>query len=60
MILEFEDIIGPTKILTVPYKDKFSGWNKWAKGGPNYSCASLLAFTKCKCCEYFTQKYETI
>ena len=46
IVLEFEDIIGPTKILTVPYKDKFSGWNKWAKGGPNYSCASLLAFTK--------------
>lgn len=46
IVLEFQDIIGPYKSLTVPYKDVFSGWNKWAKGGPNYSGASLLAFTK--------------
>jgi len=46
IVLEFQDIIGPNKAITVPYQKIFSGWNKWAKGGPNYSGASLLAFTK--------------
>ena len=46
IVLEFQDIIGPDKAITVPYQKIFSGWNKWAKGGPNYSGASLLAFTK--------------
>ena len=44
IVLEFQDILGPDRSWTVPYKEKFSGWNKWAKGGPNYSGASLRAF----------------
>ena len=46
IVVEFQDIIGPNKALTVPYQKVFSGWNKWAKGGPNWSGASLLAFSK--------------
>lgn len=44
IVLEFQDILGAELCWTVPYKEKFSGWNKYAKGGPNYSGASLRAF----------------
>jgi len=44
IVLEFQDILGDKLSWTVPYKKKFSGWNKYAKGGPNYSGASLRAF----------------
>jgi hypothetical protein len=44
IVLEFQDILGAELSWTVPYKPKFSGWNKYAKGGPNYSGASLRAF----------------
>lgn len=44
IVLEFQDILGAELSWTVPYKPKFNGWNKYAKGGPNYSGASLRAF----------------
>ena len=46
IVLEFQDIIPSDLSITVPYKEKFSGWNKWAKGGPNYSGCSLKLFIK--------------
>ena len=44
IVLEFQDIIGPNYSLTVPFKEPFSGWNKYKMGGPNWSGASLKAF----------------
>ena len=46
IVLEFQDIMGPNLNITVPFKEPFSGWNKWKKGGPNWSGASLGAFKK--------------
>ena len=46
IVLEFHDIPGPNLNITVPFKEPFSGWNKWKKGGPNWSGASLGAFKK--------------
>jgi hypothetical protein len=46
IVLEFQDIIPIDLSMTVPYKEKFSGWNKWAKGGPNWSGASLKSFVE--------------
>ena len=46
IVLEFQDTIPIDLSIAVPYKERFSGWNKWAKGGPNYSCASIKAFIK--------------
>lgn len=45
IVLEYQDIIGPDKALTVPYDDNFNGWtDNWY--GPNYCGASLMAFIK--------------
>lgn len=45
IVLEYQDIIGPEKRLTVPYADDFNGWTDFIPGGgPNYCGASLQAF----------------
>ena len=45
IVLEYQDIIGPVKRLTVPYSDDFDGWTDFIPGGgPNYCGASLQAF----------------
>lgn len=44
IVLEYQDIVGPTEALTVPYDPRFDGWAGDAEGGPNYCGASLAAF----------------
>lgn len=47
VVVEYQDIIGPEKALTVPYADDFNA-NKYptTDGMPNFCGASLAAFTK--------------
>lgn len=44
VILEFQDIIGPDRALTVPYDPQFV--SQRGKHGPDYAGASLMAFVK--------------
>lgn len=44
IVLEFNDILGKEKALTIPYDPKFVA--KFTKYGPSYSGASIKAFTK--------------
>lgn len=44
VVVEYQDIIGPEKSITVPYKKRFNGWDYDSYGGPNYCGASLMAF----------------
>lgn len=45
IVLEYNDIFGPDRSITVPYSHDFNGWtDSW--GGPNYCGASLKAFIK--------------
>ncbi len=47
VVVEYQDIIGPNKALTVPYSDNFNGFkHKTASRFPGYCGASLLAFKK--------------
>lgn len=47
VVLEYQDIIGPDRALTVPYADDFNGYKFPSTDGmPNFSGASLAAFTK--------------
>jgi hypothetical protein len=47
VVVEYQDIIGPYKSLTVPYQDDFNAYNyPTTLGTPNFCGASLLAFTK--------------
>ena len=47
VVVEYQDIIGPDKSLTVPYADDFNAYKyPTTLGMPNFSGASLLAFTK--------------
>lgn len=47
VVVEYQDIIGPEKSLTVPYNDKFNAYNySTTRNMPNFSGASLLAFVK--------------
>ena len=45
IVLEYNDIFGPERSITVPYDDNFDGWTD-NYGGPNYCGASLKAFIK--------------
>jgi hypothetical protein len=45
IVLEYNDIFGPERSITVPYSDNFDGWSD-DYGGPNYCGASLRAFIK--------------
>jgi hypothetical protein len=45
IVLEYNDIYGPERSITVPYRHDFDGWtDNW--GGPNYCGASLMAFVR--------------
>jgi hypothetical protein len=47
VVLEYLDIVGPDRALTVPYADDFSAWQHPVTGGmPNFCGASLPAFVK--------------
>lgn len=47
LVLDYQDILGPNKSLTVPYHETFNGFKTGSTYGfPNYSGASLLAFKK--------------
>jgi len=47
VIAEYQDIIGPDKALTVPYKDDFNAYEyPTTLGMPNFCGASLPAFVK--------------
>jgi hypothetical protein len=47
VVVEYQDIIGPEKSLTVPYKDDFNAYDyPTTRGMPNFCGASLLAFVK--------------
>ena len=47
VVLEYQDILGPERALTVPYADDFVAWHySTTDGAPNYCGASLLAFVK--------------
>jgi hypothetical protein len=47
VVLEYQDIIGPERALTVPYSDSFNGYeHPTTLGMPNFCGASLPAFTK--------------
>lgn len=47
VVVEYQDIIGPERALTVPYKDDFNAWvPPMTDGIPNYFGASLPAFVK--------------
>jgi len=47
VVLEYQDIVGPEKALTVPYKDNFNAHDyPETLGTPNFSGASLRAFVK--------------
>jgi len=42
--VEYQDIIGPEKALTIPYDPQFVAWHYDTWEGPNYCGASLQAF----------------
>lgn len=44
--VEYQDIIGPERALTIPYDPEFNHRNHDCYGGPNYCGASLPAFIK--------------
>ncbi len=47
VVVEYQDIIGPDKALTVPYSDNFNGYaHPTTLGMPNFCGASLPAFVK--------------
>ena len=47
VVVEYQDIIGPDRALTVPYSDDFNAWiHPMTDGTPNYCGASLPAFAK--------------
>lgn len=47
VVIEFNDILGPDRSVTVPYKDDFSAYDYPTSGGlPNYAGASLAALVK--------------
>lgn len=47
IVLEYQDIIGPERALTVPYSENFDGYaGPTMDGMPNFSGASLAAFGK--------------
>jgi hypothetical protein len=47
VVVEYQDIIGPDKALTVPYKDDFDAYKyPTTLGMPNFCGASLPAFSK--------------
>jgi len=47
VVVEYQDILGPDRALTVPYSDEFNGWAGPMTGStPNYFGASLAAFVK--------------
>lgn len=47
VVVEYQDIIGPEKALTVPYKDDFNAYEyPTTRGWPNFCGASLPAFVK--------------
>jgi len=47
VVVEYQDIIGPDKALTVPYKDDFNAYQyPTTHGMPNFCGASLRAFVK--------------
>jgi len=47
VVVEYQDIIGPDKALTVPYSDTFNAFEyPTTSGAPNFCGASLPAFVK--------------
>ena len=47
VVVEYQDILGSKKALTVPYSDDFNGWaGPTTNGLPNFCGASLRAFQK--------------
>lgn len=47
VVVEYQDIVGPDKSLTVPYSDDFNAYQySTTRGMPNYCGASLSAFVK--------------
>jgi hypothetical protein len=47
VVLEYQDIIGPERALSVPYADDFNAYKyPTTQGMPNFCGASLTAFTK--------------
>ncbi len=47
VVVEYQDIIGPDRSLTVPYSDNFNAYQyPTTHGTPNFCGASLSAFTK--------------
>ena len=44
IVVEYQDIIGPEKALSIPYDPNFVAWNHDSWNGPNYCGASLQAF----------------
>jgi hypothetical protein len=47
VVVEYQDIIGPERALTVPYQDDFDAWiHPLTNGIPNFFGASLPAFAK--------------
>lgn len=47
VLVEYQDIIGPDKALTVPYDENFNAYeHSITRGMPNFCGASLLAFAK--------------
>lgn len=46
IVLEYHDILGPDRRVTVPYSDTFDGWIHTTDGAPDYCGASLAAYVK--------------
>lgn len=47
VVLEYQDILGPERSVSVPYTDRFNAFeHPTTEGAPNYCGASLMAFTK--------------
>jgi hypothetical protein len=47
VVVEYQDIIGPDRALTVPYSDDFNAYEyPTTRGSPNFCGASLPAFVK--------------
>ena len=51
IMVEYQDILGPTVAMTIPYDENFYAWvNPWnsrgCEDGPNFSGASLMAFVR--------------
>jgi hypothetical protein len=47
VVLEYQDILGPVRAVTVPYSDDFDAWQySTTDGMPNFCGASLAAFVK--------------